>query len=248
MNSFDIEIRSDGSLTFAQYAMFAEAAARWSQFITADVPDVYVEGVGYIDDLLVDVRVRDIDGPRKAIGRGSPTLLRKDSLIPARGLVEFDKADLELIEKQDALLSVLTHELGHVLGIGTLWPQHNLIEDADSDAPLYVGSHGMAAYGRLLGHNRPTKVPIDRSGMEGTRLGHWCESVFGNELMTGFLNKGVNPLSELTAASLRDLGYEVNTHAADPYKLPDTSLRVAMRQQSVFDTIAGPGVSGKRSF
>jgi len=42
--------------------------------------------------------------------------------------------------------------------------------------------------------------------------------VFGNELMTGYLNVGVaNPLSVVTIASFGDEGYRVNYAAADTY-------------------------------
>jgi hypothetical protein len=63
-------------------------------------------------------------------------------------------------------------------------------------------------------------VPVENTGGLGTRNGHWRETTFGNELMTGFLNSGKNPLSRLTIASLRDLGYIVNLSVADPYKRP----------------------------
>ena len=35
--------------------------------------------------------------------------------------------------------------------------------------------------------------------------------MFGNELMTGFLNTGVNPISRLSIGSLEDLGYRSTT-------------------------------------
>ena len=38
--------------------------------------------------------------------------------------------------------------------------------------------------------------------------------------MTGFLNPGSNPLSKVTIASLKDLGYEVKIAAANPFSLP----------------------------
>src|SRR5258708_39129929 len=41
-------------------------------------------------------------------------------------------------------------------------------------------------------------------------ISHFRESVFGNEVMTGYLNNGANPLSRVTIASLADLGYQVN--------------------------------------
>ena len=38
--------------------------------------------------------------------------------------------------------------------------------------------------------------------------------------MTGWINAGANPMSRITIASLRDLGYAVNLNAADAYALP----------------------------
>jgi hypothetical protein len=42
--------------------------------------------------------------------------------------------------------------------------------------------------------------------------------------MTGFVeNAGTNPMSAMTIASLADLGYTVDTGAADPYAVPGCS-------------------------
>ena len=56
-------------------------------------------------------------------------------------------------------------------------------------------------------------------GGPGTRLSHWRESVLNNELMTGFLNLGENPLSRITAGSMRDLGYGAAS-VGEQYDLP----------------------------
>lgn len=45
--------------------------------------------------------------------------------------------------------------------------------------------------------------------------------VLGNELMSPTIGGPGNPLSRLTAASLKDLGYQVDLDAAEPYELPD---------------------------
>jgi hypothetical protein len=61
---------------------------------------------------------------------------------------------------------------------------------------------------------------VENTGGGGTRDGHWRETVFGRELMTGFFNGGVaNPLSAVTATSMRDLGYVVDDSRADLYQL-----------------------------
>ncbi len=49
--------------------------------------------------------------------------------------------------------------------------------------------------------------------------------MFVNELMSPAIDLGANPLSEVTVASLGDLGYVVNPAGADPYTLPGVPLR-----------------------
>ena len=65
------------------------------------------------------------------------------------------------------------------------------------------------------------RVPVENTGGPGTRGGHWRETVFRNELMSGFIAAAGNPLSRLTVASLQDLGYQVDLDAAEAYQLPD---------------------------
>jgi hypothetical protein len=64
-------------------------------------------------------------------------------------------------------------------------------------------------------------VPVENTGGPGTREGHWRETVFRNELMSGFIAQPGNPLSRLTVASLADLGYQTDLDAAEPYVLPN---------------------------
>jgi len=64
-------------------------------------------------------------------------------------------------------------------------------------------------------------VPVENTGASGTTDGHWRETVFRNELMSGFIAAPGNPLSRLTAASLGDLGYQVDMGAAEAYVLPN---------------------------
>jgi hypothetical protein len=48
--------------------------------------------------------------------------------------------------------------------------------------------------------------------------------VFKHELMTGWINSGVNPISATTIGSLQDIGYVVDVTAANPFDL-STALR-----------------------
>jgi hypothetical protein len=67
-------------------------------------------------------------------------------------------------------------------------------------------------------------VPVEATGGPGTALGHWRETTFGAELMTGWAGPGTNlPLSRVTVGALADMGYTVNFAAADNYTLGSRS-------------------------
>lgn len=216
---FNIKVRILGGLTAAQQTAFQTAAATWSKIISADVPGMRVEGEK-IDDLLIEAVGTLIDGPSGILGQAGPTHVRPGSLIPVKGKMEFDRSDLARMEADGSLTSVIIHEMGHVIGIGTLWEDLGLLQGGGTANPVFTGPKAMREFGVLTGENTPTPVPVENTGGEGTRDGHWRDSVFGNELMTGFLSPGANPLSRMTAASLQDMGYVVNLDAASPYALP----------------------------
>ncbi len=79
----------------------------------------------------------------------------------------------------------------------------------------------MDEYLILRGGGRRRRVPVENTGGPGTADGHWRETVFRDELLSGFIAAPGNPLSRMTAASLGDLGYQVDVDAAEPYALPD---------------------------
>src|SRR6185503_9054120 len=120
--------------------------------------------------------------------------------------------------------TVILHEMAHVLGFGTIWTDLNLLADASPPPgtdPHFTGAQATAAFNAVGGasYMASLKVPVENTGGAGTADAHWRESVFGNELMTGFVDAGVNPLSRVSVASMADLGYMVNLAGADPYTL-----------------------------
>ena len=72
---------------------------------------------------------------------------------------------------------------------------------------------------------------LANTGGSGTRDGHWRESTFDTELMTGFTERGPMPLSVITVGALADLGYTVDRSKADPYTVPST-LALASRMSA----------------
>ncbi len=232
---FTIDVRFVGQADERAVAVIGRAAARWTAAIGADLPDAIVSmpaGSCYdgqlattevIDDLLIFVRVVDIDGYGGVLARAGPCFIRGESGLPLVGVIELDRADLG--RDQQIILDVVTHEMGHVLGIGTLWPLRSLVHDRDGDDPRFLGSVAQTAYQELGGSDE--LVPLENTGGTGTRGSHWRETTFRTELMTGWINAGVNPLSRITIASLRDLGYQIHMGAADPYSLPRSAVATA---------------------
>lgn len=226
-SAYKIEVRFLGGLTTTQKNAFKKAADRWSRVIVGDLPSVLVGGE-VIDDLLIEAQGVAIDGVGRILGQAGPTNLRPttagaSALLPAKGIMSFDTADLASMEADGTLVDVITHEMGHVIGIGTIWEDKGLLAGAGTNNPRFTGKNAKRAYGKLRGSG-PTAVPVENTGGAGTRDGHWRESVFKNELMSGFISESGNPLSRLTVASLKDLGYRVKLSAAEPYSLPDLQV------------------------
>lgn len=226
--SYAITLRLDPSMPPTYQAAFNAAAARWSQVITAGVPDQYAEigpvpvvfpwvppYSGMIDDVLIDARSAPIDGAGQILGHAGALGVRAGGFA-YWGVMEFDEADLADLAADGQLNAVILHEMGHILGIGQGWITQNLTTGIPAD-PRYTGISGNAVWQELGG---PGQAPVEDDGGVGTQWVHWREETFGRELMTGYLGAPPSPLSKLTIASLADLGYGVDYSAADPYSLP----------------------------
>lgn len=220
---YDIQFVFSG-MTAAQQAIFEQAAGKWESIIVGDLPDATYGG-RLVDDLLVHVSVVSIDGRGGALAQAGADRFRAGSQLPYHGVMQFDSADLAAMQADGSLRSVAVHELGHVLGFGTLWESKGLLSGADGPSPQFTGAQAVAEYNALFGTSS-RGVPVESSGGPGTRDAHWSEAVFGSELMTGYVGPNATmPLSRITVASLADLGYRVNFAAADPYSPPGWNAR-----------------------
>ncbi len=225
-DAFNITLRFDPSVTTAQRAVFEAAATRWSQVIRTGLPDASVNAAanfcgtgapaynGAVDDLLIDASIVPIDGVSGVLGVAGPCLVRSTGGLPAFGAMQFDSADVAAMAADGRLSSVILHEMGHVLGFGTVWD--TLATNLGTADPRFVGLTARGAWSALTG-GAADPVPVEGTGGPGTAGSHWRETVFGTELMTGWISSGSNPLSRVTVASLADLGYGVDLGAADAF-------------------------------
>ncbi|MCY4420407.1 MAG: fibronectin type III domain-containing protein, partial [Gammaproteobacteria bacterium] len=260
-NVFNIEVVWVGGEPSGEHrTAFNAAVTRWENIITGDIPDVFVnaneggtiEGVkvfGLVDDLLIYARLTNIDGRGETLGIAGPREMRTHSKLPIVARMTFDTSDLSDFTPE-ALQDLYLHEMGHCLGIGTVWKRLDLlknpsiitliifpleVDDADTH---FAGARAIEAFNDAGGTNYTDgKVPVENEkGGAGTRDGHWRQSVFGpNELMEGFLSPGAatrDPLSAITIQSLDDLGYTVDVSQADAYTLPSpAAAKVAIASE-----------------
>lgn len=226
-SDFDIELVFQTSVTTSQRAAFESSVARWRRIITHDIGDVNVQTAAngctpainaVINDVRIYVTLEAIDGPGKVLGSAGPCFIQSESKLPIVGAMRFDTADLASLENNGRLEDVILHEMGHVLGVGSLWNTKSLLVGGGGSDPFFTGSEAIARFNSVGGTAYTgSKVPVENTGGGGTADSHWRESVFNNELMTGFINNGPNPLSVITIGSLQDLGYTVNIGEAQTY-------------------------------
>ncbi len=239
--AYDIELRVLGTLEPEVQQAFDDAVDRWESILSRGVPAVSLdvpagdclEGApaysGPVDDLVIDVAVRPIDGPGAVLGMAGPCWVGTTDRLSRWGVMEFDSADLDDMIEDGTLGAVILHEMGHVLGIGTLWDYgRSLLVGAGTSNPRFVGPRATSAYALLGGTGN---VPVENNGVPGTTDAHWRESVFANEIMTGYIGAGDNPLSLMSIVSLADMGYQVDVTQADPYSLPGVGARGKQQPQ-----------------
>jgi hypothetical protein len=178
----------------------------------------------------------DVGGTVQAWANGAGTLasagpsgISYDSAgfwkLPTKGTANINtntEAIAALTSTVDYFKSVMIHEFGHILGLGTYWgakPGKALVDTTTGvyRANTYAGS----VYGELKGTFVQTAIPVTTGVGPGSDYAHWREDVFQTEIMTHLANQGKKmPVSQLTIAALRDLGWSVNYGAAEVYKLP----------------------------
>jgi len=197
--AYDVDIRylAGTNPTASQQTAFNNAVARWEQLVLGDLPNVFVNraagswcGSGSpainetVDDLLILVILEPIDGQGGILGSAGPCIIRGSNLSVV-GRMRFDTADLASLEAAGQLEAVILHEMGHVIGIGSLWGQFpGLRVGTGGPDPYFTGTRTRGAFENIGGfsYTGGNKVPVANTGSSGTRDVHWRESVFDDEL------------------------------------------------------------------
>ena len=165
-----------------------------------------------------------------------------ETAIPSGASSPFDADDWTV---------VMTHELGHGLGIGAFWQQDYQQYGAVVPVDFFLDdiyTNAQQGYNTITG-NTYTKMPLEDAGGEGTASAHW-EGDFRpgtapgangtaypgvpGELMSGYFDKGARPkISKLSIGVLKDFGYEeVNPGTSEGNPTLDSSLMANLKVQN----------------
>jgi hypothetical protein len=144
-------------------------------------------------------------------GQGTSTGIGAIDFAPWGGFISFDTAVDWVTERQPGviypspnvdILSAATHELGHILGIGTANSWRNRVDEA---ANQFTGNSVVEAYGS------PVDLSIDRS--------HWAAGTKSVDLIRGLTQDAIfnasapsgktHYLTQLDLAGLADIGWIV---------------------------------------
>jgi hypothetical protein len=194
-----------------------------------------------IDDVYIAGSSLYIDGPGKILGQGGWKILRSGGTFkqPLTGIVKFDQDDIPRYMTAGTFEGIVSHEIGHVLGIGTLWTSNNL---HTSGSDRYRGAKGNAEW-KAMGCTASTDyLPIEQD-IATSNNAHWDELCLRTELMTGRYSLG-SKLSRLTIASMEDMGYRVSYAGASSFTTCDLSSDALCKR---YCQNAGTGCPATRS-
>ena len=220
---FQIDLTFGAGVTPAVMTAARAAATRWQQIISSDVPGKTTAGV-FVDDITINVQMGLLGNPAGTDGVGGtlanagPTASRTNANgLPYQAEAGIDPADANNARLKD----ILTHEFAHALGFTSANGFQRYVSGA-----FFTGSNALREFKIFAPAGAPTAiaVPLETTGGTGTAGGHWLETVFGNELMTGFIDRGVNPISRITVGAFQDMGYTVNYNSADSYRMPGAAV------------------------
>lgn len=248
--NYAVEVRYFGPPVDATIqAAFTASAARIQGFITGDLANVNFTATNtldlapcgitgtpplneVVDDIFVYANVAPIDGVGNILGSAGPCYVRTVGGLPIVAVMNLDVADLQNLQASNRLNDVILHEMMHTLGFGTLWASKGQVSGAATASSAFIGLQAVSGCvfhgGTAANQCGSGTVPLETTGGNGTRDVHWREATtatgvgFRTEVMTGFVSAAgiANPMTQMSIASLADIGYVVNLLPYDAYTVP----------------------------
>jgi len=216
--AFDLQISipSPGSFDANELSILYAARDRvermWETVITGYRPNINVPSV--------PIEIRPTTGGLAA-ANFLTTSVQGGFTLATSGFVEINVNEIENFANwqgvgangRNYIDELLAHEVGHVLGIGTLWATNGAYV---SNTFQYTGAFGTAAYQAEFDVTTPY-IPVENAGNPGTQGSHW------DQLMRSSIQEGnpndpfsLSPLVGVTDGYGRDRGLELMTGAIDP--------------------------------
>ncbi|MBL9165165.1 MAG: PEP-CTERM sorting domain-containing protein [Planctomycetaceae bacterium] len=194
------------------YAALVRVERLWETVITGYQPNINVPSV--------PIEIRPTTGGLAA-ANFLTTSVQGGFTLATSGFVDINVNEIENFANwqgvgangRNYIDELLAHEVGHVLGVGTLWISNG---NYVSNTFQYTGVHGTAAYQTEFNQATPF-IPVENAGNPGTQNAHW------DQLMRSSVQEGnpndpfsLSPLVGVTDQYGRDRGLELMTGAIDP--------------------------------
>ena len=240
--AFNIELQFFDNVSYEYQVALQRAANRWEGVIRGNLPyitfwtdpldewnqtlkaNVYFRGT--VDDLRIIVRSVPLGGD--VLAASTVLYIRTQGELPIISGIALNETLLAK-ETPANVERTMMHEIGHCLGIGTIDPWYDLVQEWPKiysyDDPHFDGPFAKISYDAAGGSNsnyKGKKVPLDPYD-----AGHW-RNILGDELMTSdWIYPYRQPISEITIAALSDIGYHVSYWGAEHYAVPTLPTETA---------------------
>ena len=148
LSSFGNILTIDRSSIFTdkQHDDIDKAHCLWETVLVGRIPQGH-------PGLNINFTLANIDGVGKILGSAGWTLAGiynvagKDYIMPFKGAMRLDTADVDVLSQTDAFFYVVVHEIGHILGVGSIWNYNNVYVH---NSGQYTGQMGVESYKQLF--------------------------------------------------------------------------------------------------